>query len=282
MKKQFLKSLIDIVFYVVGAVIYSAAVPLFISPAHISPGGFTGISLIINYLTGFPVGVTVLLLNIPLILISLKKLGIYFIARTAFATVIVSVTLDVCEKYVKAFSGDTILCALFGGIMTGLGLGMIIHRGATTGGVDIIAKLINGKHPHISVGKIILISDAVVIILSALCYRDVSSVLYSAVTVFVTSLVLDKILYGADKGKLIYIITDNSTEISKEIIGKVSRGVTKLTATGGYTGENREMLMCALRPHEVSKVQAIIKEKDKNAFVIICEAGEILGFGFKR
>ncbi len=283
MKKNSVKSLIiDFIFYIIGSIIYSIAIPMFIAPAHISPGGFTGIALILNYLLNVPTGLTVLILNIPLIVISFKKFGADFILRTAIATVIVSLTLDISEKYVKAFDGDIILCALFGGILVGLGLGIVILRGATTGGVDIIGKFVNFKYPHISIGKVILFGDAVVVAASAICYRDFSGALYSGVTMFVTSVVLDRVLYGADKGKLVYIITDNAAPICDRILTQVSRGVTKINANGAYTGKEKEILMCAVRRQEVSLIHSLVKAADNEAFIIVCEAGEILGRGFKE
>ena len=283
MKKNSVKSLIiDFIFYIIGSIIYSIAIPMFIAPAHISPGGFTGIALILNYLLNVPTGLTVLILNIPLIIISFKKFGADFILRTAIATVIVSLSLDISEKYIKAFSGDIILCALFGGILVGLGLGIVILRGATTGGVDIIGKFVNFKYPHISIGKVILFGDAVVVAASAICYRDFSGALYSGVTMFVTSVVLDRVLYGADKGKLVYIITDNAAPICDRILTQISRGVTKINASGAYTGKEKEILMCAVRRQEVSLIHSLVKAADNEAFIIVCEAGEILGRGFKQ
>ncbi len=283
MKKNSVKSLIiDVIFYIIGSIIYSIAIPMFIAPAHISPGGFTGIALILNYLLNVPTGLTVLILNIPLIIISFRKFGADFILRTAIATVIVSLTLDISEKYIKAFSGDIILCALFGGILVGLGLGIVILRGATTGGVDIIGKFVNFKYPHISIGKVILFGDAVVVAASAICYRDFSGALYSGVTMFVTSVVLDRVLYGADKGKLVYIITDNAAPICDRILTQISRGVTKINASGAYTGKEKEILMCAVRRQEVSLIHSLVKAADNEAFIIVCEAGEILGRGFKQ
>lgn len=281
-KSSFKNSLIDLVFYIAGSIIYSIAIPMFIAPAHISPGGFTGIALIFNYLFKLPTGLTILILNIPLIIVSLKKFGGHFIIKTAIATVIVSVTLDISEKYITPFGGDIILNSLFGGILVGLGLGLVIMRGATTGGVDIIGKLINFKYPHISIGRVILVGDAIVLILTAICYRDFSGALYSVITIYVTSVVLDSVIYGADKGKLIYIITDSGKEISKKILEEASRGVTKIKATGAYTEENKEILMCAVRRPQVPIIFQLVKKWDTNAFIIVCEAGEIMGRGFKE
>ncbi len=283
MRKETVKrQLIDILFYVVGSVIYAVAIAMFISPAKISPGGFTGVSLIFNFLFKVPVGVTMLILNIPLILISLRILGWRFIIGTAIATPIMSLCIDIGEKIIKPFYSDIILCALFGGILSGVGLGLVLLRGATTGGMDIIGKLINYKYPHFSIGRIILLGDAVVIMLSAMFYKNFSNALYSAVTVFISSVVVDKLLSGADRGKLIYVVTDKASEISRKIIEDVERGVTVIKATGAYSGEEKKILLCAVRAHQVALVNSVVKNFDQNAFIIICDSGEIRGNGFKK
>ncbi len=282
MKKTLKTYFFDAVFYTAGTVIYSVAILMFISPANISPGGFTGVALVFHHLLKLPTGLTLLLLNIPVFLIAFKKFGATFIIRTAVVTVMVSVALDVGERFVSPFRGDIILNAVFGGILVGLGLGIVLLRGGTTGGVDIIGKLINSRRPHISIGRVILIGDALVLLLNALCYRDFSGALYSVITIYITSVVLDGVLYGADKGKLIYVITENGKNISKKILLEVGRGVTEITASGAYTEDKKDVLMCAVRRNEVAAVFRIIKKEDKNAFVIVCEAGEVTGRGFKE
>jgi uncharacterized membrane-anchored protein YitT (DUF2179 family) len=157
LKSKIKNIIIDSLYYILGSVIYSIAIPMFISPAHISPGGFTGVALLFNYLFLLPSGLLIFLFNIPVFLIGYKKIGRIFILKTAVVTFLISLFLDISEKYIKAFTGDKILCAVFGGIFIGLGLGIVLLRGATTGGVDIIAKLINAKKPHVSIGRIILI-----------------------------------------------------------------------------------------------------------------------------
>lgn len=283
MNKVSVKNLfVDAVFYIAGSIIYSMAIPMFISPAHISPGGFTGVALVFNYLLGVPTGLTLLLLNVPVLFLAFRKFGAHFIVRTAIVTALVSVGLDIGEKIIPPFGGDIILNALFGGILIGLGLGLVLLRGGTTGGVDIIGKIINSRYPHISIGRVILLGDAIVLLLNALCYRDFSGALYSVITIYITSVVLDGVLYGADKGKLVYIITDSGKEISNRILGELSRGVTKIQASGAYTNGKKEILMCAVRYHEVAFIHSLVKNLDCNAFIIVCDAGEIMGRGFRE
>lgn len=281
MFKKGLFPLIDFGYFIVGCFIYSAAVTMFISANEISPGGFTGIATVVNYLTSIPTGIIVFVLNIPIIIIGYIKMGSVFIIKTAAAIGIMSVSLDVADKIFKPIHTDNMLACLFGGILMGVGLSLVLLRGATTGGVDIIAKLINRKRRHISVGRLILAMDAVIICFAAFVYKNIESALYSVVAMYVSSKIMDTMLYGADKGKIIYAITAEPDAIGHDISERVHRGVTRISVTGGYTGEDRIMLMCTLRRHEVSTVHDIILEHDPKAFIVVGDVGEIIGEGFK-
>ena len=283
MKKEVYKRLIiDILIYAIGCLIYSAAVTMFISSNEISPAGFTGIATVLNHIFSLPSGITVFVLNIPLLVFAFFKFGAFFIARTALATFMLSFFLTITDLVLPSFKVDKILASVFGGILMGLGLSLVMLRGATTGGVDIIAKLINQKFRHFTVGRIILIADALVITLATIIYRNIESALYSVISMYATSRVMDMILYGADKGKLIYVVTEKSYEICKDINTLLRRGVTLLSAKGGYTGETRSLLLCTVRRYEVSAIYEIIKKHDNKAFVVISDVGEIIGEGFKK
>ena len=268
-------------FLVLGCMIYSSAVCIFIAPNKITPGGITGIATVINYIFGVPSGLTVFLLNIPIIILGYISFGGNIIVKSAVGTVVLSGTLELCELFIPPFVTDKILAGVFGGILLGFGLSLVLFRGTTTGGIDIIAKVINKKFPHITVGRVFLILDALVVILSSAVYKTVESGLYSAIALYTASTVMDAVLYGADKGKIIYVISEKSAQICKEINTAAHRGVTRLPVKGGYTGNDMEMLMCTVRVQEVSGILRIINECDKTAFIIIAEAGEILGEGFK-
>ncbi len=271
----------DLMGYILGALIYSSAVTMFISGNEISPGGLTGISTAVNHLIGFPSGLLLLILNIPILILGFIKFGGVFIFKTAIATVILSASLTVTDLILPVFQIDKILAAVFGGILMGLGLSIIMLRGATSGGVDIVAKLINRKFRHFTVGRIILIMDAVVIAIAVFAYRNIESALYSIVSLYASSMVMDMMLYGADKGKIIYIVTDKPQEICNSIAHKLRRGVTVIKAIGGYTGKEHSLLMCTVRRYEVSAVYDIIEEADSKAFITVSDAGEIIGEGFK-
>ena len=281
-RKQLFSFLVDLLFYIAGGIIYSVAVLLFLTENEISPGGLTGIATILNYLFSLPIGTVVFILNIPLLAAGFIKFGGIFIAKTAVATAVMSLTLDISGLFMPKMKIDPILAALFGGLLMGLGISLFMLRGATTGGTDIIAKLINRKFPHLTVGRLMLAADAAVVGLSALVYKNMESALYAVIAIYASSRVMDLILYGADRGKIIYVITDNAKELSDSIMSLINRGVTLLDVTGAYTGTKRQMLMCTVRRHEVAAVCRLATSCDKNAFIIVGEAGEVLGEGFKR
>ena len=281
MRKSIKKIIFDIIYFIVGATIYSVAVNVFLSANQISPGGFTGVAAVINHVTKIPTGMMLFIFNIPILILGYIKMGGMFILKTSFVTALVSFGLDISARLLPPLETDGILASIFGGILMGLGFSLILLRGATTGGIDIIAKLVNRKYRHLSVGKIILIADGVVIVLNAIVYRNAESALYSVAAMYAATRMIDILLYGADKGKIIYVITNKPNDICNAITKTVSRGVTKISVVGGYTGENRIMLMCIVRVHEVASIYDIVREYDSHAFVVVSDAGEILGEGFK-
>lgn len=274
--------LLDLFAFILGGGIYSVAVITFLSANEISPGGVTGIATALNYLFSLPIGMVVLVINIPLLVLGLLKFGKAFILKTTVATVCVSLLLDIGEVFLPKLHIDLILASVFGGSLMGLGISIVMLRGSTTGGVDIVAKFINSKYPHLSVGRIILFVDAFVVVMSALVYKNTQSALYSVITLYASSKIMDLMLYGADKGKIIYIISNKTQDIVSDIMLVVKRGVTIIDVTGGYYGEKRKMIMCTVRRNEVHAVYKYTRKHDKNAFIVVAEAGEIFGEGFKK
>ena len=281
MRSRVKKTTVDILYFFAGAIIYSVSVNMFLSPNGISPGGFTGVAAVINHITNIPTGTMLFIFNIPIRILGYIKMGGVFILKTSFVTVLVSLSLDISASLLPIVRADGILVSMFGGILMGIGLSLILLRGATTGGIDIIAKFVNRKYRHLSVGKIILMADGIVILLNALVYKNAESALYSIVAMYMGTRLMDVLLYGADKGKIIYIITNSPDEICNEINHSVGRGVTKLSVIGGYTGETKIMLMCTVRVHEVAAIHDLVKQYDDRAFMVVSDAGEIIGEGFK-
>ncbi len=285
--KKFGTGVLNVIMWCLGAFMYSVAVVCFIRPLQFSSGGVTGIALIINYLVPvLPIGTLVFLINVPLFIASWKTFGLKFIVNTLAATAILSAMMDgvtfVAQKYDWLYGGEEkILGAIFGGILAGAGLGIVFLNGATTGGTDILARLLRLKFPHISVGKLVLMSDLAVVLATGLVYKNVESILYSLVIIFLSSQAIDYVVSGRDHSKLMMISTSEPEKVTEDIINVCGRGVSLLHAEGGYTKEEKKMLMCVVRAHEVSTVRKIIAKYDEKPFIIVTDANEVLGQGFK-
>ena len=281
MKRRLFLNIADLLWYLLGSIIYAISVTVFLTPNEITPGGLTGIAELLTLFLNVSSGILLMLLNLPVLMLGLIKFGGIFIIKTFIATAFASFSISLCESVLKEVKIDRMLASIMGGVLMGLGLSIVLLHGATTGGVDIIAKLINRRFPHLTVGKLILLFDGIVVLLAALAYRNIESALYSVVTMYISSRLMDTVLYGADKGKIIYIISKNWREISNDINNTLERGITLLDAAGGYTGNKYKMLMCTVRRHEVADVYRLIRSHDENAFTVVADAGEIIGEGFK-
>lgn len=277
------KTVKDYLLIFAGAVIFALSVTVFTSPNNIAPGGVTGIATILNFLFSIPIGTFILIVNVPLFLFGYKTIGKNFLAKSIAGTVFFSVSIDLLSLFVTPYQGDVMLAALFGGVLNGTGLALIFSRGGSSGGVDIIATFINKKYPHYSIGNIILIVDILIILLSAVVYESIESALYSTVAIFLGTKLIDVIMYGTSRGngKMMFVITNKYNEILNVLLNNVSRGVTLVDVKGGFSGERKKMLICALRPQEVFKANNAIKALDPMAFIIVTTAGIISGTGFK-
>ena len=271
--------LIDTFIFVIGGILYSIAINCFLSKNNILNGGFTGIATILYILFELPIGTVIFLMNIPMFLIAIKKLGVRFVLRTVWATQINSTCIDV-GMFLPVYQNDLLLSSLFGGALVGLALGIIFIRNATTGGVDIIAKLIKLKFPHISIGRSILIFDIFVVILGGIIYRNFESMLYASVVIFVSAQVLDFVIFGVSRGAMVIIISEQSEKLCNIILGDLDRGVTILKAQGGYSKQDKDVLLCACFDNQTHKLIKKIKSVDENAFFIVTQSKQILGNGF--
>lgn len=273
-------SVTDVLFFIAGAFIYAVSVNSFIYPAGISAGGITGIATALRYLSGVPAGITVLILNVPLLILAFKNFGGGFIFKTAVSVFTVSLFLEILS-FLPRVTDDILLSAVFGGVLMGFGLSLFLIRGATTGGVDIIAKKVNTAKPHISVGRVILCFDVAVISFNALVYGNITSALYSFLAMYLSSRTVDAVIYGWDKSKSVFIVSEKSEKIRHEIINTLNRGVTEIKSVGGYTGKEKNMLFCVIRISETAAIKKIIRENDEFAFVIFVNADETVGNGFR-
>lgn len=293
--KSFLKEIKVYLWIFAGSIIAAGAINIFLVPFKLAPGGVTGIATVVYYLSDkrFPVGITMLALNIPLFLIGMRFIGGRFIIRTLFGTIILSVLIDLSEPYARdfikyfviktgsiSFSPDLMLYSVFGGFFMGLGLGLVFKSGATTGGTDLAAKIANHFSPHLTMGKLLLGIDSSVILFAAIAFNSFLLALYAMLSLFISSRVIDAILEGVNFAKAVYIISDKPDEISKLIITELNRGVTALNAVGMYTGYEKKMLYCVLNRTQIPLLKQLVIKLDPNAFIILTDVREVLGEGF--
>lgn len=275
------RAITDGLYYIVGSALYALAVDIFIAPNKISPGGLTGMATLIGHLTPVPIGVAMLTMNLPLMFAALRSLGPDYTIRTAIATIIVSVMIDSFQIFVPPFHGDIILAAIFGGVLSGVGIGLIYMRGGTTGGSELIARLVWRKMSHVPVGRIILAVDALVVASAATVYRNFESSMYAIILIYVTSVLIDTLIYGRNKGKMLLIVTAKVREVVDDVLKTLHRGVTILKAAGGFSGSEKEVLLCAVRPSEVYLLRTLVYDHDPDAFIVVLSTDEVLGEGFR-
>ena len=263
-----------------GAVIYALAFDWFVAPNQIAMGGVTGLAQIVNALVPvLPVGVLSILVNVPLFLAGWRLLGGRLLVSRLYAMAVSSLAIDVIAWMHTFPPMDPILATLYGGAGMGVGLGLVFSQGATTGGTDIIGKLLKLKFPWLPIGKLVMIPDMVVVILAAVVFGTVNAALYGLIQMYLLSKVMDMILYGWDTSRVAYIITDRWEETVQGLLD-MNRGVTLLQGKGAYTGAEKQVLLVAFRQREIVPIKRMLREIDPKAFFIVCDAHEILGEGF--
>ena len=273
---------VDIMYDILGNALYAVAICVFAKHAPFAPSGVSGLAVIMNHIwSGLPIGVLTLALNVPIILISYRVVGKTFLLKSLRTILIGTLFVDVLFARVPAYTGDPLLAALFMGVFLGSGLALVYMRGSSTGGADFLVMAAKKKFPFLSMGQVALGMNGLIIMGSGLAYQSLDAVLYGAVATFTSSTVMDKILYGAGSGKLALIITCNGKKTAEEINLMVRRGATLLPAYGAYSGQQRELLMCVCSKSELYKVQNAAQRVDPHAFVMITEASEIYGNGFR-
>lgn len=263
-----------------GAVIYALAFDWFVAPNQIAMGGVTGLAQIVNALVPvLPVGVLSILVNVPLFLAGWRLLGGRLLVSSLYAMAVSSLAIDVIAWMHTFPPMDPILATLYGGAGMGVGLGLVFSQGATTGGTDIIGKLLKLKFPWLPIGKLVMIPDMVVVILAAVVFGTVNAALYGLIQMYLLSKVMDMILYGWDTSRVAYIITDRWEETVQGLLD-MNRGVTLLQGKGAYTGAEKQVPLVAFRQREIVPIKRMLREIDPKAFFIVCDAHEILGEGF--
>ena len=260
-----------------GCLIGAAGYPLFMTPNRIAPGGVSGVAIIINYLTGWPVGTMTLVLNIPLFIIGFHAMGRVFVFRSLISTILFSLLIDILPF--RPMTADPLLGTLYGGVLLGVGLGLILRGNATTGGTDMIARMVHRRLPYISVGSFLFAIDCAVV-LSAGFIIGTTEALYALINIFLSARIIDIVMVGFSGNKCCLVISPAWETISARIMKEMNRGLTLLSAKGAYTGTERPTILCVISRTEVMAIKRIIREEDENAFIVITEAHEAIGDGF--
>lgn len=263
-----------------ASAIYGVAIALFLDPNDLAPGGVTGIAILVNRFVPIETGTLILLINIPILLFGLWEFGFRFIVSTIYCTCTTSIFTNLFAK-LEPVSKEPLLAGLVGGALTALSLGMIFKVGATSGGTDIIVKYLRKKISHLRTGLLFMYMDIVIICCSVVVFGDFDKGVYAAISAIVTSFGLDFVLYGRDGAKLLYIISDSAEQIADRILKELDIGVTFVQGYGAYSGKEKRVILCAIRKQMSYKAEAIVREVDSDAFMIVTSANEIYGEGYK-
>lgn len=264
-----------------GAVLTAVALNMFLIPNKVAAGGVSGFATVLHYLLGLPVGMTMLALNIPLFLISVKILGAKFGVNTLFGAAVLSVAIDASAPYTPVLTNDLLLSSLYGGVLTGIGMGLVFRFKGTTAGTDLLAAILN-KLFKVSVGQALLSVDFFVIAFAGIAFASAELSLYALISLFVTSQIIDLIQEGPSTSKAFFIVSSEPEAVARKIMEDMDRGVTFLQGRGGYTGEKREVLFCVVTTSEVTKLKDIVTSIDGKAFVIVADVHDVLGEGFSQ
>ncbi|MDI6604482.1 MAG: YitT family protein [Thermoanaerobacteraceae bacterium] len=279
MNSKVKKIIYDFVWITIGTLLLTLSLDLFLAPNRIAPGGISGLAIVLQHIFGWPVGAVILLINIPLFIISIKILGTGFGAKTLYSTMLLGVSVDVFS-FLKPLTHDPMLAAVYGGITMGLGLGIVFKYGATTGGTDMAAMTIHKYVPFLSVGRILLIIDFIIIVLAGIVFTP-ELALYALATEFLGIKVIDIVQEGTDYERIAIIISDKYEDISKSILYDMNRGVTELKGVGAYSKKDKNVLLCVVTRNEVTNLRELVKKADPAAFVILTTAHEVMGEGFR-
>lgn len=273
---------IDILIDILGGIFIALGTYNFAAASEFPMVGVNGIALIFYQLWGLPIGRTAMLLNIPIAVFCFKVLGRRFFLRSVRTILITSFLMDYAAPLFPVYEGDRMLAAICTGILSGLGFALIYMRDSSTGGADFIILSLKALHPHLTIGKISFAMDAVIVLLGVMIVsKDIDSLIYGIIISFLLSTMVDKVMYGISAGKLTLIVTEHSREVAEKIDQATGRGATFLKAQGSYSGEDKDVVMCACNNKQMYGIRSVVKEIDPDAFIIIMESNEVLGEGFK-
>ena len=274
------KVILDYLGITFGSVLTALALTVFLIPNKIAAGGVSGLATVVYYLTNFPVGIMMLIFNIPIFFLGVRVLGASFGARTIYGMIVLSLFTDLLQPLVAPLTNDLLLATIYGGALAGLGLGIVFNSRGTTGGTDMVARLIN-HYTSFSIGQGLLLADGFVVLLAGVFF-NAEVALYAAITILISSKTIDLVQEGFDFAKAVLIISSESERVKAEVINVLDRGLTVLKGYGGYTGDDKNVLLCIISRSEVVKLKRLVYQVDPDAFMIITNVHEALGEGFKE
>ena len=273
--------LIDLVYTAVGTALVGFALSMFTVPNDIAPGGVSGLATALAYITPIRVSAWTLMMNIPLMIAAWRKLGPRAIFFTLIATLLLSFFIEIGDRFLPKYCSDTLVASLMGGVVSGLGMGMLFIRGISTGGTDLLALILKKLLPNLPTGTLLMFVDATVVVIATLIFRDFDVAIYSAITIYVCSKVIDTLTQGVDYAKVIYTVSSHGEEIVRALNEHTDRGSTLIPTFGGYTGEGKHIVMTVTRRSVVAQTLRLIRQTDPKSFSFVMDSTEVQGEGFK-
>lgn len=271
----------DIFIDILGGVLIGVGIYNFAANAEFPLAGISGIALILYRLFGLPIGLGTILMNVPIAVGCYRTLGREFFVRSVRSVIITSLIVDYVVPLLPVYSGERMLAAICTGIFSGLGYALIFMNGSSTGGMDFVTMTIRAKNPHLSLGKIEFVLDCIIVVLGGVIFRNVDGTIYGLIITYLLTVVIDKIMYGIDAGKMTLIVTERGPEVAEKINEYIDRGATLLKGRGSYTGTEKDIVMCACNNKQMYIIRKMVKEVDPKAFTVIMESNEVVGEGFK-
>lgn len=266
---------------IIGSVLYGIGIHSFTAPQHIAPGGASGIGILVNYVSGFPIGLFTFLFNIPLLILAYRYVTKKFFYNALFSITLFSFITDYIVVILPIYTGDPLLACIFGGALMGVGLALVHMAESTTGGLTILGVILQKQFPQFEVGKLIFLLNLTVVAASALVFNNIESVLYAVIAIYISSMCMDSVICGLNNNKFVVIISDHNEEVKTYISDATHKGFTILNGVGGYSDCDKQVIFCAIGKNEYANVKKMIHQVDPNAFVIITDASEVIGNGFK-
>ena len=282
MKNASVKELaLDLLYAVIGSALVGSAVSVFTVPNDIAPGGVSGLATALAYITPIHVSAWNLIMNVPLLLGAWKLLGRHSLVFTLISTALLSLFIELSDRLLPGYTNNVLLASLAGGVMSGLGIGILFLRGLSTGGTDLAALMLHKAFPNVPNGTLLLLADATVVLIAVCIFRDIEVALYSTITIYVSSKVIDALAQGVDYAKVIYVITSEGDKVNAALCSQTDRGTTVIPAFGGYTQNDKQVIITVTRRNVLSQTLRVIRQADPRAFTFVTDSTEVHGEGFK-